>query len=37
VPVVVCEHPVAKPTEISAAAATRRSVLICATIGARAT
>jgi hypothetical protein len=37
VPVVVCEHPVARPTEISAAAATRRSVLICATIGARAT
>ena len=37
VPVVVCEHPVARPTNISAAAVTRRWVLICATIGARAT
>ena len=36
-PVVVCEHPVARPTEITAADATRRWVLICATIGARAT
>ena len=37
VPGVVREHPVASPTNISAAAVTRRWVLICATIGARAT
>ncbi|GFG53870.1 hypothetical protein MAGR_53110 [Mycolicibacterium agri] len=37
VPSVVREHPAASPTKISAAAATRRSVLICATIGAPAT
>ena len=37
VPGVVREHPVARPTNISAAAVTRRWVLICATIGARAT
>jgi hypothetical protein len=36
-PSVVREHPVARPTKISAAAVTRRCVLICATIGARAT
>ena len=36
VPGVVREHPLARPTNISAAAVTRRWVLICATIGARA-
>ena len=37
VPGVLREHPVARPTKIRAAAVTRRWVLICATIGARAT